>query len=152
MTITFQEESFTAAWPELEAHLCLHWDEVGQDRDRMPLAVDVGTYTFMEQQGQLSLVTVRSQGLLGGYLLSLLHTHLHAKTVLCAYVDVYYVVPHLRGQGLGIRLLEEAETLLRARGVQKVIAGSTVEHDASAVFARCGWRPAEMFYSKWIGE
>jgi GNAT superfamily N-acetyltransferase len=66
-------------------------------------------------------------------------------------VDVYYVVPLLRGQGVGLRLLDEAEALLKAHGVQKLIAGSTVEHDTSALFARCGWRPAEMFYSKWIG-
>lgn len=149
--VTCQEEAFDEAWPDIERCLEAHWHEIAQDQDKMPLDVDVAAYQALEVQGKLSIVTLRVDGILVGYFVSFLHTHLHYQQTRCAYVDVYYVRPDLRRYGYGLLLFQTAETALRMRGVQKVFAGTKVYADVSPLFAQCDWVRTEVLYTKWIG-
>src|SRR5262245_50238643 len=151
--VSYQEEAWSAVLLELEACMKAHWQEVAQDQDRMPLVLDYASYAALEQQGGLVVVTVRVDQELAGYFISFVRHHLHYAETLCAYVDVYYLKPTFRGEGLlALGLFRHAEAVLRAKGVQKVFAGTKVYLDASALFQRCQWVETERLYTKWIGD
>lgn len=151
-TITYQEEAWTAVLPELEACWKAHWLEVAQDQDTMPLAVDYAAYASLDAQGMLHVFTVRVDGELAGYYISVIRHHLHYVSTLCAYCDVYYVKPQYRQGYLPVTLFRKMERALRARGVQKLFAGTKVYLDKSPLFERLRWRKTEIVYTKWIGE
>jgi hypothetical protein len=149
--MTCQEEGWSAVLPELEACWKDHWREIAQDQDKMPLDVDYASYGALEQAGALSVVTCRVDGALAGYFISFIRPHLHYRGNLCAYVDVYYVKPGYRVGYVAMRLFRTAEQVLRARGVEKVFAGTKVYKDMGRLFKRLGWVETETLYTKWIG-
>lgn len=149
--ITYQEEAWSDVLPELEACFKDHWQEVAQDQDKMPLDIDYVAYATLEGQGGLSVVTARVDGDLAGYFISFIRPHLHYKSTLCAYVDVYYVKPGYRQGYLALRLFQAAEAVLRARGAKKVFAGTKVYKHMGRLLMRRGWVPTEALYTKWIG-
>jgi GNAT superfamily N-acetyltransferase len=150
--ITFQEEAFSAVLPELQVHWQAHYEETQREHDTMPLDVDLASYQFMEAQGELSVVTMRADEALVGYFVSFLHTHLKSQTVLCAYVDAYYIAPAYRGRGAGAALFRHAEGVLKARGVQRLFGDTKVWHNIGSIFRRHGWREVGVQYTKWIGD
>lgn len=150
-TVTYQEETFAQLWGDVQDLLVQHWEEIAQDKDKMPLDVDVASYQALAAAGALSCVTVRSGETLLGYFVSTVRPHLHYQSTLCAYADVYYLHPSLRGTGIGAALFAYTEAVLRGRGVQKLVASTKVYADVGALFRRLGWRETETVYTKWIG-
>jgi GNAT superfamily N-acetyltransferase len=58
-----------------------------------------------------------------------------------ALLDELYVVPHLRGHGIGSSLLAGVESVCRARGVEQVeINVDEPDHDARRFYERHGYR------------
>ena len=55
-----------------------------------------------------------------------------------AYLTNFYVVPEIRGRGLGRRLLNKALSWCRARGVDAVILWASPE--SKALYRRCGFK------------
>jgi GNAT superfamily N-acetyltransferase len=53
-----------------------------------------------------------------------------------AYLTNFYVVPEMRGRGLGRKLLNKALSWCRAQGVDAVILWATTE--SKALYRRCG--------------
>jgi GNAT superfamily N-acetyltransferase len=53
-----------------------------------------------------------------------------------AYVTNFYVVPEIRGRGLGRKLLNKALSWCRAQGVDAVILWATAE--SKSLYRRCG--------------
>ena len=53
-----------------------------------------------------------------------------------AYLTNFYVVPELRGRGLGRKLLNKALSCCRANGVDAVILWATAE--SKSLYRRCG--------------
>jgi GNAT superfamily N-acetyltransferase len=61
-----------------------------------------------------------------------------------AYVTNFYVVPEMRSQGLGKRLLDKALSWCRARGTDAVILWSTP--GSKSLYRRCGLgQPPDLF-------
>ena len=68
-----------------------------------------------------------------------------------AYLTNFYVVPELRGRGLGRKLLNKALTWCRAQGADAVILWATAE--SKSLYLRCGLRePADILElrSDWL--
>jgi GNAT superfamily N-acetyltransferase len=151
MHVTFQEERFDACLPELLAHVKAHWEETQRDHATMPLDLDLDAYHFMEAEGKLALVTVRTEGQLVGYCTSFLQAHLKSRHVVCGVVDAYYLAPAYRGQGWGTELFQTVQQVLRARGVQRLFCDTKPWQDLSQMFERDGWRYVGKNYSKWLG-
>jgi GNAT superfamily N-acetyltransferase len=60
-----------------------------------------------------------------------------------AYLTNFYVVPEIRGRGLGRKLLNKALSWCRAKGVDAVILWATAE--SKSLYRRCGLRdPADI--------
>ena len=150
-TITYQEEPFSAVLPELEPHWQAHYLETQREHDTMPLDVDIETYQLLEQQDAVSVVTMRADGVLVGYFVTVLAWHLKSRHVRMGSVDAYYIAPAYRRQGAGTALFQAAEDALRARGVQRLFGDTKAWNHAETIFERCGWWAVGMQYTKWIG-
>jgi len=150
--VTFQEEALSACLDELLAHTKAHWEETQREHDLLPLDLDLDVYAFAEDQGKLSLMTVRADGALVGYCTSFLHQHLKSRQVLCAVMDAYYLAPAYRGLGLGKCLFAAVQHALKARGVEWIFGDTKAWHDLGAMFEKDGWSYVGKQYRKHIGD
>lgn len=156
--LSFLVEPWNQALPEMEPLWAEHYREVARDQAHIPLAPDYATYAELDQRGALHVVTARAEGRLAGYLVAVVRPHLHYRTTLHAFFDLYYLSPtHRRGHA-GVQLFRAAEQSLKTRGVRKMMTGTKVHTapggralDVSAIFQRLGWIETERQFGKWIG-
>lgn len=146
--ISIATEPWEDCRDEVMAYWPAHWEEVALDRDTVPLDPNVADYDAKALAGSLHVVTVRRAGELVGYHITLVMPHLHYRSTLCGFVDVYWLRPDCRQGWTGVNLFREVERSLRARGVVKVYSGTKKHLDAGAIFEHLGWTEAERLYSK----
>lgn len=151
--ITIQHESFETCLEELKPLLYGHWRELAANQDKVPLSPNFDIYINLEHQEKLIFTTLREDGELKGYFIGFILSSPHYSTCLDCKMDIFYVHPSVRGQGLpGLKLFREVEKELKHRGVQRWYVGSKVKADATALFERLGFEPIEVYHSKWIGD
>lgn len=150
--ITFAVEPWNQFKIEAVPLWQLHYDEVGQDKQNMPLEVDIDKVDRFDALGMMHIVTARKAGELIGYHVSILDTLLHYKSVLAANGDIYWIKPELRKSGLGFDLFKEAERTLKARGVKVLYNITKLYADHDKLFDALGYKPIERKYSKWVGD
>lgn len=150
--ITCQTEAWADARAEIVGYWPAHYEEIARDKEKIPLAPDFRAYDTFGASGELHVVTVRKDGALVGYHLSLVRPHLHYTTTLCAFVDIYWLRPDCRKGMAGVKLFKEAERSLKARGVKKVFTGTKLALDAGRIFERLGWHETERLFTKYIGD
>lgn len=149
--ITFMVERWTDCHAEMSALWDEHWKEVAINRDAIQLEPDLEQYFEYERTGALHVVVARDAGQIVGYHISIVRTHLHYKRSLSAFTDVYFLRKDQRKGRIGIRLIEEAERTLAARGVQKMFTGTKLHLNMGPIFEHLGWTPTETLYTKVIG-
>jgi len=150
--ITFCQEDYFDCIGEISLLLESHWEEVGTDRDKIPMDVDYEQYAQAALQGILHVMVARSHGTLIGYHSTFVRPHIRYKSTLMGFVDVYFLHKDFRRGSTGIRLLKAAEKSLKARGVKKIQSGTKLSLDRGKVFEHLGYRAAETTYTKWIGD
>lgn len=148
-------ESWGTYWRDAEPLWKEHWLEVANDQDTIQLDVDIDRYATLDAQGKLHIVTARdADGQLQGYYLAIADYHLHYKTTLHAYLDVFWLAPaHRRGLA-GYKLFQVVQQTLKARGVVKHIQGHKVHVHGTlgTLFERLGYRKIEHVYSTLLQE
>jgi len=153
MLLTTQIESFSERLEEFKPLFPLHWEELALNKDKVPLDPIYEIYITREERGELLFLTMREDSEPVGYFIGFIAPGLHYRTCLTCTMDIFYVHPRLRSQGLpGVKLFRAAEKELRRRGVQRWFVGSKVHADASALFERLDFERVEVYYSKWIGD
>lgn len=154
MAITYQVEPWEAYFPECQALWLKHWLEVALDQAAIPLDPDLERYQAYADAGQLFILTMRDEGKLVGYLTAILSGHLHYKSTLMAFVDLYLVDKPYRKGLAGVRLFREAETALRALGVRRIQTATKLHAhlDVSRILARLGYTRVEATYAKLLKE
>lgn len=150
--ITCHIESFKEGLPELQQVLPLHYEELALNKEHVPLAPQYDIYFAREDRGELLYVTMRSEGRLIGYFIGFIAPGLHYKTCLTCIMDIFYVVEEFRGLGGGQQLFKFVEQELRRRKVQRWFVGSKLHKDISGMFEKLNFEPAEVTYTKWLGE
>lgn len=135
----------TLLWP-------LHWQEIGQNPDKMRLDPDLKKLDQLNLRGMLHIVIARDTGKMVGYHASVLDTLVHYRTVLAAKGDLYWLHPDHRNGLTGLALLREVERTLKKRGVMVIYDIVKLKHDHGILFERLGFTPIERTYSKWIGD
>lgn len=142
-------ENYGAISHEIKPLLKKHWEEVGLDREAVPLDVDEARYSHLSATGGLVIVTLRDDARLVGYIAAIVSTHLHYASTLCGFLDVFWLDPGYRAGINGIRMFTELETVLKAMGVKKMIGQTKLgDLDMSKMFEYLGWKAIEKLFSK----
>lgn len=149
--ITYQVEGFEVFYAEARDLLQRHWKEVALNQEVIPLEVDVDEYRALDAAGVLHIVTAREDGALIGYHVSLVKGHLHYRSSLTAFADVYFLAPEKRTMPrVALRLFVEAEKTLKQRGVQRIIETTKLHLDKSRLLAHLGYAEVERVFAKLI--
>jgi len=147
-------ESFIAIYPELLSLFESHWRELGPYRDRMPLSPNLQIYAFLESTGQLLTLTARQDHRLVGYLIAKTGPGLHYSQTNQAITDIPYVLPSVRGRGIGVRLFLAAQAEFKARGVEVWFANSKkhspLHRSMDRLLRHLGMTDQDVQYSKWM--
>lgn len=139
----------------LEEMCALHYEEVAVDKSDIPLAPDWDEYRFLEKRGKLPWLSVRRQGRLIGYASYFIGFGLHYKLTKSGQNDLMFIERGERRKGApGLRMLVEAEHLMRALGVVRLIYHTKLhvvsDHGTKvgALMERLGYCHFEDCYSK----
>lgn len=146
--ITFQRESFLTIKHELPELFQRHWEEVALDHMEVPLDPDWRCYSEMATMGILHVVTARDNGRLIGYYFAIVRPHLHYKSTLTAFSDIFIIMPEYRKGWTGYRLLKEAEKMLKDIGVRKSYLMTKVHIPLILLVKRLKYRFVERVYTK----
>lgn len=150
--ITCQEEYWLEVKSEAAALWEPHYDEVGQNKEKMYLNPDLEKLDQINARGMLHIITVRKDGELVGYHASIIDTLLHYKHILAAVGDLYWIRKDCRNGGVPLKLFKKVEETLRNRGVQVMYDVTKVYFDHDRLFTHLGYKAIERKYSKWIGD
>jgi L-amino acid N-acyltransferase YncA len=141
--VTYMVERWRDVYLEMMPLWQGHWEEIAIHRDAIPLDPDVAEYQRLEDAGILSVVVGRHEGEVIGYYISFVKPHLHYRSTLHAFTDVYYVVPAFRKGRTGIRLIEAAMAEWKRRGVKKAFTATKFALNMTPVFELLGWKSTE---------
>lgn len=147
--ISVQVEDWFAVKGEAQALWDLHFAEIGQGRHTgWKLEPDLDLVGILARAGKFHIVTVREDGRLAGYHASIVEPLLHYKSILAAKSDLYWLAPECRVGRVALRLFQEVERSLRARGVKVLYDGTKVELDRGELFEHLGYQLIEKRYCK----
>lgn len=133
--------------PLLEAH----YKEIAWKQDRIKLNPNYRQYEALEQLGMLHISTVRIDGALVGYCITLLVKHMHYQDCLYALNDILYIAKLYRRGSLGSRLIKFTEEKLKELGALVVTYHVKTSHDFRPLLERNGYELAEWNLMKYIG-
>lgn len=150
--LTFQfekiDEALAAGASEM---IWAHWEEADTDREEVPLSPDWPHYRRLEKAGGYRVVTARQDGRMVGYSTFFLNRHTRAMMTIMAVSDVLYLAPEARRGWNGVRLLREADRLLKRGGAVRVTYGINTTVRIGARGATVGDLLARLGYTK-VGE
>lgn len=151
--ISYRVESMDECLEDMRHLWMVHWDEIALDKDKIALEPDVDTFRALESAGALHIVVGRDEaGQVVGYHVSVVRRHLHYRSSLTAYVDMYFIHPEHRRGRVGIQLFLHAEKTLRELGVQRVYTGTKLHKDVGRLLEFMGHKETERLYTKFIGD
>jgi len=146
--ITFQVEKLADVKDEVLPLLRLHWDEIALNKDTVPLDIDWEMYQRIEGAGGFCAVTMRDDGVLGGYAAYCIGGSLHYRSLKIAESDIFYIHPDHRRGLLAVSLFREAEKTVKALGCNKIVNKVKLHFDVGPLFERMGYAPIERLYAK----
>ena len=150
--IQIEVDSFEKSIPELGAIHEEHYQEIAEHKDQIPLDFDYEQYVNLEKEGKLLFISVRDEGKLIGYFQAIISPHLHYKSSLTAWTDIYFLKKDYRKGGLGRKLFKKAIEEVNGRGVQRFYIGCKVKHDIGPILTRLGFEVIERQYAMVFGE
>jgi GNAT superfamily N-acetyltransferase len=156
--VAYQREFAHELWGEIMPLLVRHKDEIAHFKD-IELNPDVEAYNRCEEQGVLRCFTARSMcasyesgelmpGVLVGYAVYFVRPNPHFKDSLQASQDVLFILPEYRRGRIGLRLIEFADQVMKAEGVQAVYQHVKVKHDFSPLLERLGYELVDRLYAR----
>lgn len=148
MTVTYHTEAWEDCVDDIARHWARHWQEVALHQDAVPLDPDFDEYRRLAEAGQLHVTVARKRGACVGYAVVVVRRHLHYRTSLTGFFDLYYVAPEFRRGWTGVNLFRAVERVMRARGVERLFTGTKVSLDMSRLFERLGYEPSERLHVK----
>lgn len=149
--ITTQIEPLDACLEELKVLFPLHWQELAVFKDKMELAPQYHVYADRYNRGELVIPTARADGKIIGYWPTFIAPGLHYGTTLTATMDILYVDPAYRGEGVAKMLAETLKDELIRRGVKLWYVGSKLHKDIEAFYESLGFTPIEKYFGLWLG-
>ena len=74
--------------------------------------------------------------------------HLHYKTCLTAFEDIYFLKKEYRKGRVGIRLFQYAEKMLKEQGINRIIYNTKVHSDNTSLFEYLGYSFMDKVFTK----
>jgi len=145
--IEYLLESFESCIPEISLLCQEHYEEIAERKDVIPLDPDWERYVGMEKAGILFLATVRSDGELIGYYIVSVVPHLHYKSSLTAFTDIFFVQKDFRHGRVGYNLFKFVIKEIKALGVQRFYTSCKLKHDVGPMLDRLGFKEIERNYA-----
>jgi GNAT superfamily N-acetyltransferase len=145
--VTYQTEAYSNCIDELKTIYPEHYEELSVTKS-FELEPDYEQYLRLESVGVLKVVTCRNDGELIGYIMYIISPHLHYKSCLTAFEDIYFVKKQYRKGRIGIKLFKYAEEVLRELKVNRVIYATKVHLDNSKLFEYLGYTNSDKLYTK----
>lgn len=150
--ITYQQELYSDIALEIQPLLVQHYEEVAMYKDKVPLAPDWKRYKDMEERGILHVVTVRDDGVLVGYYVTMIVEGLHYRFTKYGVNDIVLIKPEYRNAGVGLGLFRKVEALLKEVGVEVMTVHMKTYIPFDSLCEGLGFDYAERLYTKYIGE
>lgn len=149
--ITYQAEQYSDVIPELAVLYPEHYEEVESPvAEHYVLDPNWNQYKALEQAGILKVITCRNDEELIGYMMFMISPHLHVKSCLTAYEDVYLLRKEYRKGRTGIKLFQFAEQYLKSLNVNKILCSTKVHQDNSRLLEYLGYSFVEKLFAKYI--
>ena len=148
--ISYQTESFSKCLEEMKSLFIEHYNEIGNKPDKIKLDPDYDIYQKLEELNLIHLVTVRKDGNIVGYYLSVLSPLLHFKQILNAHNDAIYVQKEHRKGSIGYRLIKYAFEDLKTIGVNMVTIHTKVKQPFDKLCLKLGMTLVERNYIKYL--
>ncbi len=145
--ITYHEEDPTILFHELAPLLTDHFDELCATKE-FSLEPDFEAYNRLYKAGCLRAMTCRKASELIGYIIFTVSPHLHYRSCITAFEDLYYVKKEHRKGRTGIKLFQFAERVLRKSGVNRIIMHTKVHLDNSKLFEYLDYKYTDKLYTK----
>jgi GNAT superfamily N-acetyltransferase len=145
--ITYHEEDPTVLFKELAPILPEHYEELCVTKD-FPLEPDFNAYDRLYQAGCLRAITCRKDKELIGYIIFTVYPHLHYRSCITAFEDLYYVKKEYRKGRTGIKLFQFAEQTLKDSGVNRIIMHTKIHLDNSRLFEYLGYKNTDKLFTK----
>jgi len=134
---------------QLQELFPLHYEELCVTKD-YPLSPNYEQYKRLAECGMLKCVIVTHDEKVIGYVLFLVHKHLHYSTCMTAFEDIYWLHPEYRKGRIGIRMFQYAEKMLKAFGVNRIVMHTKVHQDHSRLFEYLGYKWTDKLFTKLI--
>jgi GNAT superfamily N-acetyltransferase len=147
MTVTYQTEDPAEFIEALKGVLPEHYDELCVTKD-FPLMPDYEAYGRLHVAGMLRCITVREDNELIGYALFIVHPHLHYKSCITAFEDIYFLKKEHRKGRVGIRLFQFVEDVLKKEGVHRIIMHTKIHMDNTRLFEYLGYKLTDKLFTK----
>lgn len=145
--IRYARESIRTVLEEIKPLLRAHWVEIAHYKD-IPLLPQWAGYQRAEQEDKLRIYTVRNPDLIG-YAVYAVAPAIHYSSTLIAVQDVLYLAPEHRHGRVGWRLIEFADTELRAEGVQVVVQHQKIAHPTlGKILERMGYEQQDIIWTR----
>jgi len=149
--ITYQEEKYSEVIPELALIYPEHYEELESFvSGGYALDLDWDQYKNLDNAGLIQLITCRKDKELIGYILYIVSRHLHVKSCLTAYEDIYFLRKQHRKGRTGIKMFQFAEQHLKNLSVNKILCSTKVHQDNSKLFEYLGYSFIEKLFAKYI--
>jgi GNAT superfamily N-acetyltransferase len=147
MTVTYQTEDPAEFIEALKGVLPEHYDELCVTKD-FPLMPDYEAYGRLHVAGMLRCITVRDDNELIGYAIFIVHPHLHYRSCITAFEDIYFLKKEHRKGRVGIRLFQFAEDVLKKEGVHRIIMHTKIHMDNTHLFEYLGYKLTDKLFTK----
>lgn len=122
-----------------------HWNELGTNKEDVPLAVDWDQYLALEAAGTWRIFAVRIDEELVGYISWYLLKPPRYCTTLHCQEDYYYLLPKYREGWFGVRMfLESLRLLPRPSRVYVSYKIHFMDGRMAALFKRLGFEPSDV--------
>lgn len=154
MSFSFSRVPIAGIVDQLQALAAREYEEVGQ-KDLASLCVDWARYRELDAAGKLATFIAKrgsgQSGLIVGYAVFIVQTHIHYRNSLVAANSAVYVAPEARAGRVVLKLLRYAEIGLEAQGVRKIYYHVKRERDFGRLLDHLGYEDVERMYAKVLG-
>ena len=148
--VIYQVENLRDVWQEIDEYATTHWNELAVSKEDVPLDMDWEKFIKRDLAGEVLTITVRKDNKLIGYHVSFIGTHLHYKSTLHAWVDLYYINKDYRKAGVGSLMLIYVEKIMKQIGVKKIQSGCKMHQSHQALFESLGYTASDLLMWKVI--